>query len=54
MSTSDIQKHQTFTTEVKDYIKECLENKTNPATILDSFAKLIDETVIEVLKEKSK
>ena len=52
--SNEIEKHQNFINEVKDYIKECLENKTSPATILESFAKIIDEIVIEVIMEKSK
>lgn len=54
MKQNDIQKHETFIKETKDYIKECLKNKVSPHTILESFSKIIDETVNEVLKEATK
>ncbi len=53
MLKNEIEKHQNFIKEVKDYIKDCLKNETNPAAILESFSKIIDETVNEVLKEKT-
>ena len=51
MLIDEIQKHETFIKETKDYIKECLKNKVNPSTILGSFSKIIDETINEELAE---
>ena len=51
MITNEIKKHQRFSTEVKDYIRECLKNEVNPGVILESFKKLIEEVIKEKLKE---
>jgi len=51
MSTNEIKKHQRFSKEVKDYIRECLKNEVNPGVILESFKKLIDEVIRDILKE---
>ncbi len=51
MSANEIKKHQKFAKEVKDYIRECLENEVNPGVILESFKKFIDEVIKEKLKE---
>lgn len=51
MSTNEIKKHQRFSKEVKDYIGECLKNEINPAFILESFEKFIEEVIKEKLKE---
>ncbi len=50
-NSKDIQKHQRFSKEVKDYIRECLKNEVNPGVILESFKKFIDEVIKDVLKE---
>ena len=51
MSTNEIKKHQRFSKEVKDYIRECLKNEINPGVILESFKKFIEEVIKEKLKE---
>jgi len=51
MTLTDIEKHEAFIIQTKDYIKECLKNKVSPHAILGSFSKLIDETVNEEIKE---
>ena len=51
MLKNDLEKHEIFIIHTKDYIKECLKNKVNPHAILESFSKLIDETVNEELAE---
>ena len=47
----DIQKHQRFSKEVNDYIRECLENEVSPGVILESFKKFIEEVIKDILKE---
>ena len=54
MPDESIIKHEKFIAQTKDYIKECLENKVNPAEILESFAKIIDEVVMDELMDKTK
>ena len=51
MQKNEIEKHETFIIQTKEYIKECLKNKVSPHAILESFSKIIDETVNDVLKE---
>jgi nucleoside-triphosphatase THEP1 len=51
MITDEIKKHERFTKEVKDYIRECLKNEVTPPVILASFKKFIDEVIKEFLKE---
>ena len=51
MSTNEIKKHQRFSKEVKDYIRECLKNEVSPGVILESFKKLIEEVIKDILKE---
>lgn len=49
MVDDTIQKHEEFIKVTTQYIKECLKNKVSPHTILESFSKIIDETVNEEL-----
>ena len=51
ISKNEIEKHEAFIIQTKDYIKDCLKNKVTPNTILESFSKIIDETVNEELAE---
>ncbi len=51
MLKNDIEKHEAFIIQTKDYIKDCLKNKVSPHAILESFSKIIDETVNEALAE---
>ena len=54
MLNNDIEKHEIFIKETKVYIRECLKNKVSPHAILESFSKLIDETVNEVIEDVTK
>ena len=51
MSIDEIEKHERFAKEVKDYIRECLKNEVTPPIILESFKKFIDEVIKDILKE---
>ena len=51
MLKNEIEKHENFNKEIKDYIKDCLKNKVSPNAILESFSKIIDQTVNEAIAE---
>ena len=50
---SEIEKHKRFDTEVRNYIRDCLDNKVNPKQILDVFQTYIDVVIKDKLKESS-
>lgn len=54
ISRKEIEKHVRFCKEVKEYINECLDGKSTPPMILESFQKFIDEVIKERLDQAAK